>query len=270
MCRAMGNDIIGQLFPTKVHRGDMTQLPNTDGSVPELFDYVRAARCIQSVVHDVNNRLGAITGYVELLELEGHGSSETNRIFSDILTCAQKSSELLDSLADTIASRQTRVSRVDLCDLVRRIIEIHSFEVSRARIEIELECRGDCSPIPAVKGRLSRALMVILRDAIERVRAAQRGSIFIDVHGEEDAFSLVIRDTSGILPELGGDPAPEGVPDLNSLVSAREHVRFHGGELTLEPERGLLLRLPRANGLTEGEQDVSEGSKCADAGPRGC
>ena len=248
----------------------MTQLSNTDGSVPELYDYVRAARCIESVVHNVNNHLGVITAYTELLEMEGNHSSEAKRMLSDILTCVQKSSELLDSLADTIANRQTRVSRVDLCKLAREMIELHSSEANKARIEIELQCRGDCSPIPAVKGRLSRALMVMIQGAIERVRTAQRGSIFIDIHGEEDAVSLVIRDTSGILPELGGGLRPEGpggVPDPNSLVSAREHVRFHGGELTLEPERGLLLYLPRANGLIEGGQ-VRESSQRADAGQR--
>ena len=256
MCGPMGHGTIGQPFRTKARRRDMTQLSNTDGSVPELYDYVRAARCIHGVAHTVNNHLGVITACIELLEMEGHASSETKRMFSDILTCIHKSSELLDSLADTIAGRQTRVSRVDLCELVRQMIKLHSFEASRSRIAIELQCRGDCSPIPAVKGRLSRAFMVIIQDAIERVRTAQRGSIFIDIHGEEDAFSLVIRDTSGVLPEWGGDPGPEGpedVPDPNSLVSAREHLRFHGGELTLEPEGGLLLRLPRANSLTEGE-----------------
>lgn len=246
----------------------MTEILKPDGSAPDLSDHIRAARCINSVAHNLNNHLAAISGRVELLKMEERISSETMQMYDDILACVHKSSQLIESLAGTLAVRQTRVSLVDIFELVQQTIDLHHFEAHKERIAIVVHSRGDCSPIPAIRGRLSRALMIILRDAIERVRRAERRSISIDIQGEEDAVVLVIRDSSDTLPEWRADlgcAGPEGVQDPNSLLSALEHVRFHRGELTFEAEKGLVLRLPRSNGLTEGEQ-VTENSACADAG----
>ncbi len=232
----------------------MTQSSNTKGSAPDLQDYVRAALCIDSVTHSVNNHLGAIMAYAELMELEEHDPSETKRMLDDIIACVQKSAELLGGLAEPIGKRQTEVSDVDVCELVRRINDIHSHELHNAHISLDVECRGDCSPIRAVRGRLSRALMLILRETIERVRSAERKSIRIRIQGEENAISLLFRDSSGLSPEFGNGPKPGDGEDAlggSSLASARAHARFHGGDLSYDSERGLLLRLPRAHSIEE-------------------
>lgn len=232
----------------------MTQSSNTKGSAPDLQDYVCAARCIDSVTHDVNNHLGAIMAYAELMELEDHDPSETKRMLDDIMACVQKSAELLDGLTEPIGKRQTKVSDVDLSELVHRMNDIHSHELHNAHISLDIECRGDCSPIRAVKGRLSRALMLILRETIERVRPAPRKWIRIRIQGEEDAISLLFWDSSGLPPDLDKGPRPgdpEAALGQSSLASARAHARFHGGDLSYDSQTGLLLRLPRAHRIEE-------------------
>lgn len=227
----------------------MPQSSNTDGNAPDLHDYVRAARCIDSVTHNVNNHLGAIMAYAELMELEDHDPSETKRMLDDIVACVQKSAELLDGLAEPIGRQQTKVSDVDLCELVHRMKDIHSHELDNANISLDIECRGDCSPIRAVRGRLSRALMLILRETIDRVCSARPKSIRIRIQGEEDGISLLFWDSSGVPPELENRPKPGDGEDAlgrTSLASAQAHARFHGGDLSYDSERGLLLRLPRS------------------------
>jgi len=230
----------------------MTQSSDTNGSAPDLQDYVRAARCIDSVTHNVNNHLGAIMAYAELMELKDHDPSETKRMLDDIVACVQKSTALLNGLAEPIGRRQTKVSDVDVCELVYRIKDLYSHELDNVNIAVDIECRGDCSPIRAVRGRLSRALMLILRETIDRTHSARRKSIRIHIQGEEDAISLLFWDSSGVPPELGSGPKPgdsENALGRSTLSSARVHARFHGGDLSYESERGLLLRLPRAKGI---------------------
>lgn len=189
----------------------MPQSSNTDGSAPDLHDFVRAARCIDSVTHNVNNHLGAIMAYAELMGLEDHDPSETTRMLDGIVACVQKSTELLDGLAEPIGRRQTKVSDVDVCELVHRMKDLHGRELDNANISVDIECHGDCSPIRAVRGRLSRALMLILRETIDRVCSARRKSIRIRIQGEEDTISLLFWDSSGVPPELENRPKPGDV-----------------------------------------------------------
>lgn len=230
----------------------MTQSSNTSESAPDFQDYVCAARCIEGVTHDVNNHLGAIMAYAELIGLEDHDSSEAKRMLADIVACVRKSAELLDGLAEPIGKRQASVSDVDVCGLVRRVSGIHSHELRNAHISLDVECQGDCSPIRAISGRLSRALMLILRETIDRVLSAERKSIHIRIEGEEGAISVSFRDSSGVSPELeiGSKPGDGGdALGQPSLSAARAHARFHGGDLSYDSEHGLVLRLPRTHGI---------------------
>ncbi len=230
----------------------MTEASNTSESVPDLQDYVCAAHCIEGVTHDVNNHLGAIMAYAELIGLEDHGSSEAKRMLDDIVACVRKSSELLDGLVEPVGKQQTKVSNVDVSELVRRMNGVYRHELHNAHIAVDVECRGDCSPVRAVRGRLSRALMHIMRETIDRVRPAERKSIRIRVQGEEDAISVSFQDSSGVPPELENGSKPGDGGDAlgqSSLTAARAHARFHGGDLSYDPESGLLLRLPRMHGI---------------------
>lgn len=230
----------------------MTQPSDTSGDAPDLRDFVRAARCIDGLTHDVNNRLGAIMAYTELIGLEEGLSSETKDMLRDILACVDQGSDLLDSIADTLSGPPESPVDLDLCNLARRISSLHSYELQKARIKLDMDCEGDCSPIRGLKGRISRALMIILRDAIERVRTAQIKSIRILVQGEEDSISIAVRDSSDVPASLDESLQGDGPHELaaqESLLAAREHARFHEGDLIFDSATGLVLKLPRANGL---------------------
>jgi len=228
----------------------MTQPSDTNGEAPDLRDFVRAARCIDGLTHDVNNKLGAIMAYAELIELEEGLSAETKGMLRDILACVQHGTDLLDTIADTLGRPPARPAELDLCDLVRRMGELHSYELRQARIELEINYKGDCSPIQGLKGRISRALMIILRDAIERVRTAKIKSIRILVQGDDNSIRVVLRDTSDVQPALdaaGQGDGPDGAVQKESLLAARAHARFHGGDLNFDSATGLVLRLPTAS-----------------------
>jgi len=192
----------------------MTQPSDTNGEAPDLRDFVRAARCIDGLTHDVNNKLGAIMAYAELIELEEGLSAETKGMLRDILACVQHGTDLLDTIADTLGRPPAKPVELDLCDLVRRMGELHSYELRQARIELEINYKGDCSPIRGLKGRISRALMIILRDAIEP-----------DVDVEVLDSVLMVRAT--IANELRHALLP--IPAAFDAAHAR--IRFEGGVL---------------------------------------
>ncbi|NIA16378.1 MAG: hypothetical protein GWP08_20145, partial [Nitrospiraceae bacterium] len=60
-----------------------------------LFRYGQVGRCVSSVTHDVNNVLGAIQAYSELLDLDENLSDESRRMTMQIGEGVAKCSALL-------------------------------------------------------------------------------------------------------------------------------------------------------------------------------
>ena len=98
--------------------------------------------------------------------------------------------------------------------------------------------------------------MQLLRCSMDRVANCERKSIVIQMIGLDDRFEIAVRDSGpafssreqAILFESSGGTFADPHSGLG-LSLAREHARFHKGDLEYDVERGLVLTLPRDNGL---------------------
>ena len=213
-------------------------------------EYLYGAWCIGNVTHDVNNYLGAIMAYAELIAEEVEGSAEVQGMVQEMLGAVEKSAELLDTIAELLGTRETTTAALDVADLFRKLANLHAHDFKRARIVFELNVEGEGFAIPAIRRRLSRLFMLVLRDAIDRLEPEARKSIRVKIHAEPDALRVVFRDSAervAVIPEP--ESAQGGNGRFEPLARAREHAECHGGELTCTGEEGIVLRLPRENGL---------------------
>lgn len=217
-------------------------------------EYLYAARCIGNVTHDVNNHLGAIMAFAELIGEEVEGSEDVQGMVRDLLDSVRKSSNLLDTIAGMLGTDKGKVVTVDVAELLGKVSDLYAHEFKRVRIAFELNVQGDEFLISGVRRRLSRLFMLVLRDAIERVAPAKRKSIRVRIHADPDALRVVFRD-SGKSPPVIADRS-ESAEEMEGqafdlLARAREHARYHEGDLAVEAEAGLVLRLPKHNGLED-------------------
>ena len=76
---------------------------NTDAGREKLtllFRYAQIGRCVNSVTHDVNNYLGAIMAYAELIGLDAQLPDDSQRMIGEIVSAVRKSSDLINNLTD--------------------------------------------------------------------------------------------------------------------------------------------------------------------------
>ena len=219
---------------------------------PNTQEYVHAACRIEGLVHDINNQLGAIMAFAELIALEGDGPSEMQQRVEDILDCVEKSSGLLETLSEMIETRPMGSSAVDVSELVERVTTLYRHELKKEGITLESTFEGDRRPITAIRGLLIRILTFMLADAIHSVSTAHHKSIRILTQEGEDAITITLRNSASVPPPIdpgeeseAGSTEPAESPAELSLARAREYAGFHDGTLTFDSEARLVLRLPR-------------------------
>ncbi|MCH7892107.1 MAG: bacillithiol biosynthesis cysteine-adding enzyme BshC, partial [Gemmatimonadetes bacterium] len=92
-------------------------------SVIEEFKYGQVGRCVNSVTHDVNNYLGAILAYAELVSLDPGTSEDSKRMLSDIVEAVRKSSGLMSTLTSIARPEKPVTSMVDVVKLVEQAVQ---------------------------------------------------------------------------------------------------------------------------------------------------
>lgn len=225
-------------------------------SVIEEFKYGQVGRCINGVTHDVNNFLGAILAYAELVSLDPSTAEDSKRMLSDIIEAVRKSSELLSTLTSIARPEKPVTSMVDVVKLVGQTVDLRRYEMRIARIEIEVNSEGEVGLLVVDEPRMIRAMIYLLQNAVEALRESESGKVTVTVRGTADDVAIVVNDTAGPIPEsvqaLMFDPfhttKEKGHLGLG-LSEARAIVRLHKGDLTYETEKGFCIRLPRDEGI---------------------
>lgn len=216
---------------------------------PALVEnWTHAGRCLRSVTHDVNNQLGAVLAYSELIGLELDGNAELQRMLDDIVRGVQESSALLDTLTALVSRDEEIVEEIDLSALLQRLAGLFRHEWKRMHLQTDLRIPEEPSRLLAVRVRLIRALVHALRYATEARRGVERGATLgIWLHATPEAYDLRIgtlsQDAAATQP-LGDCPEP--------LAQARAYVEFHNGKLDVYPGDTIRITLPRDTGLQPG------------------
>ena len=209
---------------------------------PDSEEYVAAARLIAGATHEVNNALGAIMAFAELISLDLDASPEVQRRLDDIIALVEKSTGTLDTLSSLVATRRTEVSEVDVARLVTKVADLHRHQLKTERIQFELEGVGSRMPLIGVKGALCSVFALLLRDSILRLRDADRKTIRVKLYADEQAVHIRLKDSAEERPDLS--------PQKNTaLTIAQAHTRAHKGEIGIQSDGELYVEFPRENGL---------------------
>ena len=209
---------------------------NRTGS-PTTQEYLDAARRIEGAIHDVNNRLGAIMGFAELIAIEGEDSTEIQSRVRDILECVEKSSTLLDTLADIVDDKPASAVSLDLAQLVDHVADLFHYDFKKAGIEFERTVRGKPSHFTALRGPTTRILTAIFADALDRLRTAPRRVLRAEILESDRTINVVLNDSAETVPEIDAPESP--------LRRARDSAQLLHGGLRYDSNEGLVLTLPR-------------------------
>jgi two-component system NtrC family sensor kinase len=212
---------------------------------------------VAGVAHELNNPLTSVIGYAQLLQEELRDSAEGDtprppqQLGHDLRRIAEESERAAKIVRNLLAfARRQSAERAeqDIADMMNRVLALRAYEFRLNAIELETSFEPGLPPILGDGGQLQQALLNLLLNAEQAMRARATRRIHVGARRvpEADAVELFIADTG------------HGIPDENlrrifdPFFTTREVgegtglglsicygiVRDHGGQIAVESRVG--------------------------------
>lgn len=248
---------------SEADRGDGALLsfgsPDFEARSAEVFRYSQVGRCANGVAHDLNNYLGAVMAYSELIGLEKNLSDEARRMLSEVVEGVRKASNLLGIFTGHARKNVKRISLVNPVRLLEHLVELQTYNCRSARVAVHFS--GD-REMPSVVGdapKLEQAFNFLFLNALEAVEGSKGGAIYIAADMTATEVVVVFRDTAAPIPQdlrermfLPYVTTKPGAHLGLGLAVARQIAAMHAGTVDYDPATGFTVRLPIENGLMMG------------------
>ena len=230
--------------------------PGLRERVSRLYRASQVGGCVSSVAHDVNNYLGAILAYAELVQQGAGIGDEARRMMGNIIKSVQKCSSLVSTL--TVVARKERpdVNLAYVSEFLDQVLDLKRHEFRSARVALEVKCAEQMPSLVVDRPRLMMALLYLLANAIEAVEGIEKACVTVSADTAGEFVEIAVKDTAPPIPQKVRDHmfdpfySTKSEPHLGlGLTLARETAQFHGGDLRYEDPRGFVMTLPLASRL---------------------
>jgi len=213
----------------------MGELPVAKHDAISRYDILAAGKVVRGLAHDLNNHLGVILAYAELMRLDAEDGSES-------VNC---SDGLLGVVAALVSDEECFVERVELAELVRHIGALLNHRCRDGNIRFVVRTPDTPLHLNAARSRVVRGLIHVGDWLLEGMQSgtppeALRLEMVASAHRCDMRWEV-----EGCV--LGDDPFES--PD-DRLALAQEHFRYHRGDIVRESPTALVCQLPIDAGLT--------------------
>lgn len=225
---------------------DVTAKKKLEKHLAQTEKLASIGQLASGIAHEINNPLGVILCYADLIEksVEGgsHIKSDLEKIRKHTLSCTR----IVEDLLNFARVSETKKTKTDIHEGIEEILSILEQQMSRRRISV---CRNYGANIPRVTidtDKMKQVYMNLLMNAEQSINGG--GEITIDTafNIEERTIEIKISDTgSGISPEKIEsifDPffttKKTGKGTGLGLSVSYGIVRDHNGELRVESTVG--------------------------------
>jgi len=156
------------------------------------------------IAHELNNPINNIqlTAETYMEEYSGQMDAEAREMMRDILTQAERASDIVRNLLDFSRTERPAFSSIEAVEIVRSTVALVKNQIMLAGIKLELEF---IQPLPRVQGNLRSLQQVFMNLLLNSIQAMQDGgaiTIVVAAHSQ-DLVRFDIGDTgTGIKPEV--------------------------------------------------------------------
>ncbi len=219
-----------------------------------LHRFAQIGRCVSSVTHDVNNFLGAIMAYAELVGMDSALTEDSNRMLGEIVGAVRKSSSLINNLTDVARKERADIRVVHPANLVERVLDLRRYDLKVGHVVVACEYQPDLTNFTVDLPRLQQAMMYIVSNAIEAMELVETRRFQVSVSTEDRVVVFGFRDSGEGIPEGDRERVFEpyyttkGTEHIGlGLTVAKAIVEDHGGALAYTPDAGFVMRIPMKN-----------------------
>lgn len=208
------------------------------------------------VAHELNEPLGGIIGFAQLVKKEGDLPSQTLADVDKIVKAGLHAREVIQKLMLFARQQPTRKMHVDMNSVVRDGLYFLEARCAKSAIDLKRELRSDISPVMGDPAQLHQVLVNLVVNAIQAM--PEGGTLVVETLDDGGDVLLRVRDTGvGIPHDVLADIflpffTTKDVGQGTGLGLAVVHgiVTSHGGTIRVEsgPADGSCfeIRLPAA------------------------
>ncbi len=239
---------------------DITQRRNMEQQLLQADKLASLGQLSAGVAHEINNPLGLILGYTQLMLREEPDASQKYEDLKTIEKHTRNCKTIVEALLNFARKTETKKVLVDVNCAIEQVITVirHQFELSG----IAVHTRYD-PELPQVLGdteKLKQVVMNLVMNARQSISHAGQITVSTQHDSGSRKIAIAVEDTgSGIPPNVLTrifDPffttKPTGQGTGLGLSVSYGIVKEHGGEITVdsEPEKGSLFSVILPAALT--------------------
>jgi two-component system NtrC family sensor kinase len=232
------------------------RLKTTQAQLLQAEKLSAIGQLVAGVAHELNNPLTSVIGYAQLLleevrEAEEAAAPAPCGRSHDLRRIAEESERAAKIVRNLLAfARRQSAARAeqDVVDLMTRVLSLRAYEFRLNAIEVQSQFESALPAVLGDSGQLQQALLNLLLNAEQamRARSVRRISVGARRVPDADAVELVIADTGHGIPEENlrriFDPffttREVGEGTGLGLSICYGIVRDHGGQISVESRVG--------------------------------
>lgn len=234
-------------------------IPDLENRLEYLHRLATAGLCINSVIHDMNNYLGAIMSYAELLQMDMPPDNENYHMLGKIVECVQTCSELMNGLISITRGKDSSITLVEISQLINTILKLRKYYQRTLKIVMEEHIEPQIRPIVLDMPSIQLSLLYILKNAEDNLELKE-----YDIHNPR-IIKLTCKEYNKGISISIKDNGPAVVSELidkifSSYITtktqfhiglglsiSRKIIEEHNGTLEYTEEDGFSIWIPYDN-----------------------
>jgi len=172
---------------------DMTEMFEMQRKLIEREKLAAVGELVGSVAHELNNKLGPILGYAELMQRSAKDDKSRHRL-RVIEDSALKAKSIIEALLGFSRHRKPLRSYFSLNKVLKDALSLMEFQLKKNEVKMELHLADDLPDLFADSVQVQQILVNLLKNAYEAVQTLDDKKIEIKTALEKDFMVFSVRD----------------------------------------------------------------------------
>lgn len=192
----------GDLHSAVMYYRDITEELRLKQEVIQQEKMAAIGMLAGGVAHEINNPLGGVLAFTQLLLKKCEPTSETFEDLSEIERAAIRCKKIVQDLLDfSRVSREKEMCLVYLNTLIEKVLPFIQMEVRSLNINLQFKLAENLPPVHAVPNRLQQVLLNLLTNAVHSMPKGGKLTITTGFDAKTREICVAVSDTGSGIPQ---------------------------------------------------------------------
>jgi len=180
---------------------DMTEILDMQRKLIEREKLAAIGELVGSVAHELNNKLGPILGYAELMQRSAKDDTARQRL-RVIEDSVLKAKGIIEALLGFSRHRKPLRSYFNLNKVLEGALSLMEFQLKKSKVQVDLRLADDLPDLFADSVQIQQILVNLLKNAYQAVQGLDDKRIEIKTSREQDSMVFSVHDNGVGIPEF--------------------------------------------------------------------